>query len=237
MTDEKDTRLSGLYRQSSREEPPARLDRAVMELAGKSVRRRTLSPFGNHWLAAGALAGICIVSVLLVVLLPEQAGVLDLPQSLRDADAPATELQPERRNLKSAADEAAAGLEESDAARPEAARERFDFYSILPEVEREGPVEARAVTPATPSQPMMRAGQAASYVLQIDGFSNLAQAEAMQDKLAFMRLGSRILQITGDDMQTGYRIRVGPYTDLNELGRVQALLDKRGIRSTRERVP
>lgn len=235
MTDDKDTRLSGLYRQSSREEPPARLDRAVMDLASKAVRRRSLAPFGNHWVAAGALAGICIVSVLLVMLLPEQAGVLDLPQSLQDADAPATELPAERRQLKSAADEVAGGLEESDAARPEAARERFDFYSILPEVKHEVPTEERVVNPATMSQPMIQAGQAASYVLQIDGFSSLKDASAMVDKLEFMRLDATILQ--GDDTQTGYRIRVGPYTDLSELERVQALLEKRGIKSTRERVP
>ena len=139
-------------------------------------------------------------------------------------------------NLKSAADEVAGGLEESDAAGPEAARERFDFYSILPEVKQEVPTEERVVNPATTSQPMIQAGQAASYVLQIDGFSSLKDASAMEDKLAFMRLDSRILQ-GRRHMQTGYRIRVGPYTDLNELDRVQALLDKRGIKSTRERVP
>jgi cell division protein FtsN len=235
MTDDKDARLSGLYRQSSREEPPARLDRAVMELAGKAVKRRTLAPFGNHWVAAGALAGICIVSVLLVVLLPEQTGVLDQPQSLQDADAPATELQAERRNLKSAADEAAGGLEESDATRPEVARERFDFYTSMPEAEREVPAEARVVTPAAPSQPMLQAPPAAGYFLEIEGFSSLEAASAMQDKLEFMRLDARIQQ--GDGTQSGYRIRVGPYTDLNELDRVQTLLDKRGIKSTRERVP
>jgi cell division protein FtsN len=235
MTEDNDTRLSGLYRQSSLEEPSARLDQAVMALASKAVRRRTLAPFGNHWVAAGALAGICVVSVLLVVLLPEQAGVLDLPETLQDADAPGTELQPERRQLKSVADEAAGGLEESAAARPEAARERFDFYSILPEVKQEVPTGERVVTPATTSQPMMRAGQAAGYVLQIDGFSSLKEASAMQDKLAFMRLDATIQQ--GDDTQTGYRIRVGPYTDLHELDRVQALLEKRGIKSIRERMP
>jgi cell division protein FtsN len=235
MTDDKDSRLSSLYRQSSREEPPARLDRGVMELAGKSVRRRTLAPFGSHWMAAGALAGICIVSVLLVVLLPEQSGLLDLPQSRQEAAAPATGLQPERRNLKSAEDEVAGGLDASDVTRPEVARERFDFYTLLPEVEREVPAEERGITPAAPPAPMLQATPAATYFLEIEGFSTRAQAVAMQDKLAFMRLDSRIQQ--GDRTQSGYRILVGPYTDLNELDRVQALLEKRGIKSTRERAP
>ena len=237
MAEDKDTRLSGLYRQSSREEPPAAVDRAVMELARKSLRRRTLAPFGNHWVAAGALAGICVVSVLLVVLLPKQTGVLDLPQSLQDVDAPARESREEITRRKSAADEAAGDLEEHDAARPEAARERFDFYSVLPDSKQEVPAGEPVAAPVAPTAVPLQAGRTVSYDLQIDGFSSLEEASAMQDKLAFMRLDSRILQVAGDGVRPGYRIHVGPYTDLNELDRVQALLGKRGIKSTRERVP
>ncbi len=237
MVDDNDARLSGLYRQSSREEPPARLDRAVMELAGKSVRRRTLAPFGNHWVAAGALAGICLVSVLLVVLLPKQAGVPDLPQSLRDADAPQAEQSAKMRYPAPDEDEiadrmqgnAGGGLEQRDTG-----RQHFDFYSVMPEAEREVTAGER-VQPSTAVPAPERAVPAAGYFLEIGGFGDLVQAEAMQDKLAFMRLDARIQK--GDGTQTGYLIRVGPYTDLNELDRVQALLDKRGIKTTRERVP
>jgi hypothetical protein len=232
MVDDEDTRLSGLYRQASREEPPASVDRAVMDLARKSVRKRTLAPFGDHWLAAGALAGICIVSVLLVVLLPEQAGILHLPQSRHDADAPVTGPGMENLQLKSAADEVAGGVWERAEVRPEPARERFDFYSTLPQASQELSVEERGVTATAPP---VQSGRAMSYVLQIDGFHSLAEAEAMQDKLEFMRLGSRIRQ--GDAMQAGYLVIVGPYTDLNELGRVEALLQRRGIRTTREQLP
>jgi cell division septation protein DedD len=234
MTEDKDTRLSGLYRQSSREQPPARLDRAVMELAGKAVRRRTLAPFGNHRVAAGALAGICIVSVLLVVLLPEPSGVLDLQQSLQDADAPVQKSQAVSRNLTSAADEAGGGLEESDATRPEISRQHFDFYTILPEAAQEAPAEEYGAPPAAPPAALQQATPAAGYFLEIAGYSTLAQAEAMRDKLAFMHLDARIRQ--GDGTHSGYRIHVGPYTDLNELDRVQGLLEKRGIKTTREPV-
>jgi cell division protein FtsN len=204
-----------------------------MELARKSVRKRILAPFGNHWVAVGALAGICIVSVLLVVLLQEQAGILNLPQSLHDADAPLTGSEMQKLELKSAADETAGGIEESADVRPEPARERFDFYSTLPEARHEMPTEERGVTAAAP--PPMQAGRASSYVLQIEGFHSLVEARAMQDKLKYMRLDSRIER--GDGMQAGYLVRVGPYTDLNELGRVEALLGKRGIKTTREPLP
>jgi cell division protein FtsN len=50
-----------------------------------------------------------------------------------------------------------------------------------------------------------------------------------------MRLDSRIRQDAG--APAGYRILVGPYTDLDELDRVQAQLHKRGIRTTRKLVP
>jgi cell division protein FtsN len=204
-----------------------------MELARNSVRKRTLVPFGNHWVAAGALAGICIVSVLLVVLLPEQAGILDLPQPMEDADAPPGITEMQKLQLKPAADEAAGGMEESAEARQEPARERFDFYSTVPEARRGEPAGKRGMTPAAP--PQVETGQAVSYVLQISGFHSLVEARAMQDKLDFMRLDSRIRQ--GDGMQGGYTIRVGPYTNLNELGRVEDLLGKRGIKTTRQPLP
>ena len=232
MVDDEDTRLSGLYRQASREEPPASVDRAVMDLARKSVRKRTLAPFGNHWVAAGALAGICIVSVLLVVLLPEQAGIPHLPRSLDYADVPVTGPGMENLQLKSAADEVAGAVGESAEVRQEPARPQFDFYSILPQASQELSVEERAVTAAAPP---VQPGRTNRYVLQIEGFHSLAEAEAMQDKLEFMRLGSRIRQ--GDAAQAGYLVLVGPYTDLDELGRVEALLHRRGIKTTRERLP
>jgi len=231
VADDKDARLSSLYRACSREEPPAHVDRAVMELARRSVARRTLILFGNHRVAVGALAGICIVSVLLVVLLPERGGVPDLPQSLQDAEAPEPGLLEKRHYREPATDEAvggvSGGLEESDVV-----RERFNFYSVMPEEEQEAPAVA-VPAPWRASTVPVQAGRAAVYVLQINGFGSLAQAEAMQDKLAFMRLDAGIEPVAGT--QGGYRLRVGPYTDLNELDRVQALLDRRGIKSTRER--
>jgi len=239
MIEDKDARLSGLYRESSREEPPARVDRAVMELARSSVRRRTLSPFGNHRVAAGALAGVCIVSILLVVLLPEQGGVPDLSQTPQEADAQGPGL-PEKRRYRESAQHEDVGGKSGGAGESDVVPERFDFYSVMPDAGQEAPAVERtapAIAAPVPRQAApvpMEPGRAAAYVLQIDGFSSLAQAEAMQDKLEFMRLNASIQQ--GDGTQTGYRIRVGPYTDLNELDRVQARLDKRGIKSTRERV-
>ena len=72
MSEAPDDRLSELYQQSSHETPPAHLDRAILELARKSVRRRSFSPFGNPWVSGLAMAGVAVISVILVLTLPQQ---------------------------------------------------------------------------------------------------------------------------------------------------------------------
>ena len=232
MADDNDARLAGLYREGSREEPPAHLDRAILNLARRSARRRTLAPFGNHRVALGALAGICIVSVLLVVLLPEQGGVPGLPQSLQLGDTPESGVLEKRPHQEAATDEAAIGLQGA-AEENDVAGEGFDFYSVMPADQQEAPAETVILrsminpAPVPPSPPV----QIAVYVLQIDGFNTLAEAEAMTDKLAFMHLDASILK--GEGSLGDYRVHVGPYTNLSELERVQVQLQKRGIKSTR----
>jgi len=234
MVDDKEARLTGPCRQSSREAPPARPDRDVMEPACGSVRQRSLSPSVNYRVVAAAIAGICMIGVLLVLLLPGQTGVRDQRQGLRDAGVPDAEYPEKRRYLQSAEDEAGTGMPGSAEQNDAAGRQHFDFYSSMPEVNREVPaMEPVLPSIAAPASPPVQTGRVAVHVLQITGFSSLAQAEAMQDKLEFMRLDASIRQ--GEDTRD-YRILVGPYTDLNDLDRVQAQLGKRGIKSTREQV-
>jgi len=241
MSDERDEYLADLYRLSSRDEPPARLDRVVMAQARQSLRRRTLSPFGNHRLAAAALAGVCAISVLLVVLMPEQSGKPDRTQSVRDADAPVAESRAERGLPETISGEAAFREESvvTDTDTPAANKPKFDFYSVLPSVEPETPVEERSLSSAPAAAPpavMRQAGRVEEPdYLQLDGYRNLAEAGKMKDKLEFMRLQVHVQQVVTDAGQPYYRLSVGPYSELDELERVQGLLHKRGIETTLER--
>ena len=72
MSEVSDSRISDLYQQSSQETPPAHVDRAVLDRARKSVRPVAFSPFGNHWVAGGALASVVVLSVLLILVVPRQ---------------------------------------------------------------------------------------------------------------------------------------------------------------------
>jgi len=83
--DDRDDSLAQLYRRSSREEPPAQVDLAVMELARRSVKRRAWSPFGSPWLAGGAVAAVALVGVVLVVFMQEQTSLTALPEATRSA--------------------------------------------------------------------------------------------------------------------------------------------------------
>jgi cell division septation protein DedD len=104
-----------------------------------------LSPFGNHWVAGGALAGVVVLSVVLILDVPRQAEHY-VPEE--DAVAPSSETLSEvrketvqRRVLPS---ELPA---ESEAKRnaPVAPKPRFDFYGALPEREVVAPqAEPRA---------------------------------------------------------------------------------------------
>jgi cell division protein FtsN len=144
-SEDHDSRISELYRQSSQETPPAHIDRAVQEMARKSVRRRLLLPFGNHWVAGGALAGVVVLSVLLITDVPLQP---DHYAPEQDAVAPARETLSKMREETAqrralTAEQPAAPAMQRDA--PVAARPRFDFYGALPDSEVAVPkAESRA---------------------------------------------------------------------------------------------
>ena len=110
MSEQSDSRILDLYQQLSQETPPAHVDRAVLDRARNSVRPRAFSPFGNHWVAGGALASMVMLSVLLIlVLTPQQDGYAPG----RDAMAPASDALPamQREAKSTQADDTATVLD------------------------------------------------------------------------------------------------------------------------------
>ncbi|MGB5538471.1 MAG: hypothetical protein WBO37_00065, partial [Gammaproteobacteria bacterium] len=82
-----DSSLVDLYHHASREEPPAQLDLTVLEMARRASVRAVWLPFGNHWLAAGAVAAVALVSVVLVVFMQEQSSLTLQPEAAGDSVA------------------------------------------------------------------------------------------------------------------------------------------------------
>ena len=75
-----DSALSRAYRGGAREEPGAELDARILahahrQVGGASVKRRVAhSPFARHWSVPASLAAVLVLSVSVVVLLPDPAG-------------------------------------------------------------------------------------------------------------------------------------------------------------------
>jgi cell division protein FtsN len=224
MSEDHDSRISDLYRQSSQETPPAHLDRAVLDAARKSVRSRVFSPFGNNWIARGAMAGVVVLCVMLILDVPRQPEPYAPEQ---DAVAPSSEVQPKKREEAARPGALPSELSAEKKARreaPAAPGARFDFYDVLPELEVIVPeddtpaVMKQLVAPATEAPASAAATTPAeAWYLQAGSFRDKARADALQAKLAELGFKCEIQEATVNKTDIYYRVRVGPFTDSEAL--------------------
>jgi len=107
---------------------------------------------------------------------------------------------------------------------------RFDFYKILPGGEE--PVSERELrerlraTAAAKSQP---AAAQDVYFIQAGAFQNPADADNQKARLAILGYESNVEPTTLPDKGTWYRVRLGPYTKVDELNKVRQALAQNGI--------
>jgi cell division protein FtsN len=103
---------------------------------------------------------------------------------------------------------------------------RFDFYKILPG--KEEPVTEKQVRDAAKAAEKPGAPKE-SYVIQAGAFQNPADADNLKAKLALMGLEANIEPTTLKDQGTWYRVRLGPYSRLDEINRVRQQLAGGGV--------
>jgi cell division protein FtsN len=145
--------------------------------------------------------------------------------------------KPAAKDDKSAPGEApraVAGMPQGGAASKGGAdkdRPKFDFYKILPGSEE--PVSekdlkeaAKAAAKAQPGQPEAARGV---YFIQAGSFQNPADADNQKAKIAILGFESSVEPTALPDKGTWYRVRMGPYTALEELNRVRRVLSQNGI--------
>ena len=110
---------------------------------------------------------------------------------------------------------------------------RFQFYDILPGKADAVPDKAGKPTAAKeePKKEEKKEEPKESKVplfLQAGSFSTPEDADNQKAKLAFMGIEAVIQQVMIQD-KTLYRVRVGPYTRIDELNKVRAQLAKSGV--------
>jgi len=132
-----------------------------------------------------------------------------------------------------------------------AEKPRFDFYKILPGVQ-EPKVQAKSADRGTPDRATVdraaspdkaiakideRAPSAPDkgpkvverYWLQAGSFASESEAENLKARLAFAGWEAAIQSATLPDKGVRFRVRLGPYDNTDELGRMKSELAKRGF--------
>lgn len=114
----------------------------------------------------------------------------------------------------------AAGGEDKPVGKP-----RFEFYKILPGTEE----------PVTEQQIKQAAQQPASkdsYFIQAGAFQNADDADNLKARLAMLGTEASVQSVDLAEKGIWHRVRLGPFTEIDEINRVRASLQQNGIQTS-----
>jgi cell division protein FtsN len=164
-------------------------------------------------MAIGFLIGLGVAAVIAIYFLKTPMPFLERAREKALTGAP---------NLTEAAKQPAKAQEAKVEQKP-----RFDFYRILPG--QEEPVTERQVREA--QRQAQKSGEAVkeTYLLQAGSFQNPADADNLKAKLALIGLEASVEPASIPEKGIWYRVRIGPYTRLEEINRVRQQMVENGI--------
>jgi cell division protein FtsN len=105
-----------------------------------------------------------------------------------------------------------------------------------PEAGREGapaPIEDKSAPAPAPVPPAVAAAAPADagarLMLQTGAFKSAQDADAMRARLALLGLDARVTQVQQEGATVLYRVRIGPYRELDDLSGIRRTLSENGI--------
>jgi cell division protein FtsN len=111
---------------------------------------------------------------------------------------------------------------------PAGEKPKFDFYKILPGSEE--PVTEKEIRERTRAAAKgQQEGPKDVYFIQAGSFQNPAEADNQKARLAILGYESSVEPANLPDKGTWYRVRLGPYTKVEEINKVRATLAQNGI--------
>src|SRR5712691_5125789 len=123
---------------------------------------------------------------------------------------------------------AIAGLPQGSSAPPAAGEKpKFDFYKILPG--QEEPVTEKELRERSRPARGQQESPKDVYFIQAGSFQNPADADNQKARLAILGFESSVEPANLPDKGTWYRVRLGPYTKVEEINRVRQALAQNGI--------
>ena len=177
-------------------------------MAKKRSSKKTPLP-GWIWLTTGLVIGLFVAFLVYL-----KNNFQDTPRAVASAQTSKTDARAVRKQQPAELP-------------PPPTRTKFDFYTILPEMEVAVPdedIESESRKAAT--SPATATG---TYILQAGSFRNNEQAERMKASLALIGIEASIQTVTIDSSQTWHRVRIGPYHDLKQLNQVRNRLRENNI--------
>jgi cell division protein FtsN len=110
---------------------------------------------------------------------------------------------------------------------------RFDFYRILPG--QEEPVSDRQLREAA-KQAAKTGASKDIYFLQAGSFQNPAEADNLKARLALMGIEASVEAADLPGKGVWYRVRLGPYTKIDEINRLRQQLAQNGVDASLVRI-
>jgi cell division protein FtsN len=184
----------------------------------------------SHPLVAGVfiglLVGLCLALAVALYLNKTPSPFVSREKPAEPDKTPpqagktAPKYEPVKPEPQSAPSQAATGSQAGKAAEP---KRRLDFYTILPGKEE-------VVPDKDVSRPSPTAGTArVVYYLQAGAFQNAADADNLKARLALAGLEAQIQTATLPDKSVWHRVRMGPYSNAQDLEKERAALKENKI--------
>lgn len=126
--------------------------------------------------------------------------------------------------VKTEVSKGAPAKSEDKAAKSVEAKPRFDFYKILP-----GTEEPATDQQLRDAQKKSTAAARETFYLQAGAFQGASDADNLKARLALLGVEAAIQTITLPDKGVWHRVRVGPYTSIEELNRARDTLKQNGV--------
>ena len=112
----------------------------------------------------------------------------------------------------------------------ELGEQKFDFYTLLPELEVIVPDER----PTKRKEPKIEPKGLDKYMLQAGTFKIEKHAESRKASMALLGVETNIQKVKLND-ENWYRVQVGPYDDMEKVNEVRNLLNENNIKTKMKR--
>jgi cell division protein FtsN len=179
----------------------------------RGVKKKSSGIPAWFWLLGGILIGLgTAVALMLKGYLPE------IKQHLPTVDTPTAGKE----------ESALIDGDSSQAAKPK--KPRFDFFTVLPEMEVVVPEQelSRKADKPEPAPDTPTSRDQDSYILQAGSFRSTADAEQMKVRLALMGSMATVQTVTVNG-QTWHRVRIGPFKGARKADEMRRMLSDNQI--------